>query len=90
MQLDNLAKVVRNRRLRWHGQVERSDGWLKKTQKLKPTGCHCHGRPKKAWPEVIDIDLLALGLRPTNPTGEKTCISGNKQKKTNMAAMRPC
>ena len=37
MQLDDLAKVLRTRRLKWHGHVERSDGWLKKVQKLNPT-----------------------------------------------------
>ena len=30
MQLDDLAKVLRTRRLRWHGHVKCSDSWLKK------------------------------------------------------------
>ena len=36
-QLDDLAKVLRTLQLKWHGHVERSDGWLKKVQKLNPT-----------------------------------------------------
>ena len=34
MQLDDLTKVLCTRRLRWHGHVKRSDGSLKKVQKL--------------------------------------------------------
>ena len=36
IQLDDLAKVLHTRQLRWLGQVERSDGQLKKVQKLIP------------------------------------------------------
>ena len=38
----------------------------KKVQKLNPTGDRGRGRPKKTWREVIDMDRLALGLRPTH------------------------
>ena len=47
--------VLRTHRLRWHGHVERSDGWLKKVQKLNPTGGRGRGLPKKTWTEVIDM-----------------------------------
>ena len=47
VQLDDPAKVLRTRRLRWHSHVERSDCWLKKVQRLNPAGGHGHGRPKK-------------------------------------------
>ena len=56
MWLDDLEKVFCTRRLRWHGYVERSDGWLKKVQKLNPTGGRGHGRPKKTWTGVIGMD----------------------------------
>ena len=45
MQLDDLAKVLCTHQLRWHGRVECSDGWLKKVQKLNPTGGHGRGHP---------------------------------------------
>ena len=63
-----------HRRLRWHGHVERSDGWLKKVQKLNPTGGRGHGHPNKTWTEVIDMDWryrLALGLTETHPSNRK-------------------
>ena len=50
-QLEDLAKVLHDH--------QRSDGWLKKVQKLNPTGGRSRGRPKKTWTEVIDMDRLA-------------------------------
>ena len=40
MPLDDLAKVLRTLRLKWHGHEERSDGWLKKVKKLNSTEGH--------------------------------------------------
>ena len=68
MQLDDLAEVLRTRCLKWHGHVEHSNGWLKKVQKLNPTGSRGCGRPKTTWTEVIDMDRQALGLTETHPS----------------------
>ena len=75
MHLDDLAKlhVLRIRRLRCHGHVERSDGWLKKVQKLNPTGGRDRGCPMKTWTEVIGMKRLALGLKQTHPSDRKAC-----------------
>ena len=71
MQLDDLEKVLCTRRLRWHGHVERSDGWLKKVQKFNPTGGHGRVHPKKTWTEVINMDRLARGLTEFHPSDKK-------------------
>ena len=71
MQPDDLANVLHTRRLRWHGHVKRSDGWLKRIQKLNPIGDHGRGRPRKTWTEVIDMDRLAMGLVETHPSDRK-------------------
>ena len=47
MQLHDLAKILLTHRLRWHDDVEYSNGWLKKVQKFNPTGGRGRGRPKK-------------------------------------------
>ena len=46
MQLDDLAKAPHTRKLRWHGLVESSNGWLKTVQKLDPIGGCGRSRPK--------------------------------------------
>ena len=74
MQLDDLEKGTLHHRRRWHGYVERSDGWLKKVQKLNLTGSRGCGRPKKTGTEVINMDCLALGLRLTLPTGKLVVV----------------
>ena len=68
MQLDDLERVLSIRRIRWHGNVERSDGCLNEVQRhnhVEGRGC---GRPEKTWLEVIRLHCLALGLRPNLPT----------------------
>ena len=71
MQLDDLVKVLHTHWLGWHCHVERSNGWLKKVQKLNPTGGHSLGCPMKTWTEVIDMDCLVLGLTETHPSDKK-------------------
>ena len=71
MLLDDLAKVLGTRRLRWHSRVVRSDGWLNKVQKLNPTRGRSRGRPKKTWTEVVDMDCVALGWTETHPSDSK-------------------
>ena len=75
MQFDDLAKVLLTRRLRWHGHIEHSDGLAEEVQKLNPIGGRGRHRPKKIWTEVIDVDRIALGLRPTYPTGKLGVIN---------------
>ena len=75
MQLDDLAKVLRTHRHRWHGHVEHSDGWLKKVQKLNPTGGRGRSHPEKTWTEVIDTHRQVRGLTETHPSGRKS-LSG--------------
>ena len=78
MQLDDLANVPRTRWRRWHGQVERSEGGLKKVQKLNPTvRGRGHGRPRKPGQKWL-TDHLALGLRPTHPTGKLEVVDLEK------------
>ena len=69
------GKGTPHRWLRWHGHLKRSDGWLKKVQKLNPTGGHGRGHHKKTWTEVIDMDRLMLGLTETHPSGRKAWTS---------------
>ena len=54
-----IMDVMRQRRLRWYGDVERREdnSWLKKV------GESGRGRPRKTWEQVIKEDLHAKELR---------------------------
>ena len=60
-----IVDVMRQRRLRWFGQIERRDAnsWLKKVQNLAVDGHNGRGRPRKTWEHVIMEDLRVKGLR---------------------------
>ena len=72
MQVDDLAKALHTRRLRWHDYEEGYDGWLKKVRK-NPSGGRGRGRPTKTWIKMIAMDCLALGLTETQPYDRKAC-----------------
>ena len=57
--------VMRQRRLRWYGHVERREdsSWLKKVRNLEVDGESGRGRPRKTWEQVIKEDLRAKELR---------------------------
>jgi hypothetical protein len=62
--LEDMQSVLRKRRLRWLGHVERHEGeWIKKCTELKITGQVGSGRPKKTWKEVVEKDMREVGLR---------------------------
>ena len=73
MQLDDLERVPRTRRLRWHNHVERIDSWLK-SQETQSCRSRDRGRPKKTWLEVIRLDCLAPGLTDGHPAVENLGI----------------
>ena len=62
--LEDMQLVLRKRRLRWFGHVERREGeWVKKCMELKVTGKVGRGRPKRTWREVIEKDMSVAGLK---------------------------
>ena len=71
MLFDDLAKVLGTRRIRWHIHVKRSDGWLKKVQKLNAIGGRSCGCLKKTWTEVTAMDCVALGWTEIHPSDRK-------------------
>ena len=62
--------MLRKRRLRWFGHVERHEGeWIKKCTELKITGQEGSGRPKKTWKEVVEKDMREVDLRRQDAFG---------------------
>ena len=60
-----MSKVIRNRRLKWFGHLLRMDNEMipKRLHLWKPThGRQRRGRLRTMWTNVIQRDLLNLGL----------------------------
>ena len=66
MGLDEIDTLLRRRRLRCAGHVERSDGPISRVRQVSVAGRN-KGRPIKSWEEVIRHDKAKLGLEQLNP-----------------------
>ena len=58
-----LNDLLRCRRLRWYGHVERSEGCINSTFHMEVAGARGRGRPKKTWWENIKSDCKAWGMK---------------------------
>jgi hypothetical protein len=65
--LMDLELVLRERRLRWYGHVERSSGAIKNARDIIVTGRRGRGRPKLTWSELTEKDRREWKLSGTNP-----------------------
>ncbi len=65
--ITDLKEVLRDRRLRWHGHVERSESCINSVRKIEVDGSKGRGRPKKTWDEVVKNDMEARGLTAVDP-----------------------
>ena len=54
--------VLRSRRLRWFGHVERSDSWIKHCTTMAIEGRRSRGRPRKTWMDTVRDDIGACNL----------------------------
>ena len=64
LHIPDIADVIRQRRLRWFGHIERMavDNPVRQCQHIVVEGKRPKGRPRKTWQEVIKDDLLSLNL----------------------------
>ena len=60
--IQDLEMVLRTRRMRWFGHIERSTGKIAKVRKLNVVAQKRPGRPKKTWDEVLVDDRKKLGM----------------------------
>jgi len=62
--LESIDVVMRRRRLRCFGHVERKeDSWVKHCMEMDISGNKPKGRPKKTWWECVQKDMKTVGLK---------------------------
>ena len=60
--IENLDLILKERRLRWYGYVERSNGAVKTAFHLQVEGKHGPGRPKMTWKQLTERDCRVEAL----------------------------
>ena len=55
LRIEDLDLILKERRLRWYGHVERSNGAVKTAFDIQVNGKHGPGRPKMTWKQLTVI-----------------------------------
>ena len=78
LQLEDLDLILRERRLRWFGHVERSSGAIRTAYDMQIDGKRGTGRPKQTWKELTEKDCHEWKLTTVDPQERSTWRSGLK------------
>ena len=74
--IEDLDLILKERRLRWYGHVERSNGEVKTAFDVQVDGKRGPGRPKMTWKQLTEIDCRGWKLCAINPHDRHTWRSG--------------
>ena len=74
--IEDLDLILRERRLRWYGHVERSNGVVKTAFDIQADGKHEPGRSKTTWKQLTERDCREWKLSAINPHDRHTWRSG--------------
>ena len=74
--IEDLDLILKERRLRWYGHVERSNGAVKTAFDIQIVGKCGPGRPKMTWKQLTERDCREWKLLAINPHDRDTWKSG--------------
>ena len=74
--IEDLDLILKERRLRWYGHVERSNGAAKTAFDIQIDGKRGPGRPKLTWKQLTDRDCREWKLSAINPHDRDSWRSG--------------
>ena len=74
--IEELDLILKERRLRWHGHVERSNGAVKTAFDIQADGKRGPGRPKMTWKQLTERDCREWKLSAIDPHDRHTWRSG--------------
>jgi len=67
LDLDEITAVLRTRRLRWYGHVQRATSCINSITRLELPGTRDRGRPRKTWSACVRNDMTICNLDGVNP-----------------------
>ena len=75
LDIDDIALVLQQNRLRWYGHVLRKDAddWVKKCMEYEVEGPRPRRRPKKTWREVVREDCQARKMNKVDAMDRCKC-----------------
>ena len=76
--LDDLEQLLRGRRFRWFGHVERNDGPINQVLEVSAECMRGRGRLKKTWVEAVRNDRKPNGLEQIDP-GDRQIWKGMRR-----------
>ena len=76
LQLEDLNLILRERRLRWFGHMERSSGAIRTACDIQIEGRQGARRPKLAWKKLTEKDCREWKLTTVDPQERSTWRSG--------------
>ena len=65
--IEDLDLILKERRLRWYGHVERSNVAVKTAFDIQVDGKRWPGRPQMTWKQLIERDCREWKLSAINP-----------------------
>ena len=65
--IDEITAVLRTRRLRWYGHVQRATSCINSITRLGLPGTRNRGRPRKTWSACVRNDMTICNLDGVNP-----------------------
>ena len=74
--IEDLDIILKERRLRWYGHVERSNGAVKTAFDIQVNGKRGPGRPKMTWKQLTQRDRREWKLSAIDPHDRDTWRSG--------------
>ena len=74
--IEDLDLILKERRLRWYGHVERSNDAVKTAFDIQVDGKCGQGRPKMTWKQLTERDCREWKLSAINPHDRHTWRSG--------------
>ena len=76
LRIEDLDLILKERRLRWYGHVERSNGAVKTAFDIQVNGKRGPGRPKMTWKQLTERDRREWKLSAIDPHDRDTWRSG--------------
>ena len=62
LDIDEITAVLRTRRLRWYGHVQRATSCINSITRLGVPGTRNRGRPRKTWSACVRNDMTICNL----------------------------